>query len=56
MDAELEWGVGHMKIGEPMYRRVRMRVGTTWYAAQIVDMTRGLTHPAPPRSELHLLE
>ena len=52
MDAELEWGVGRMKIGEPMYRRVRMRVGTTWYSAQMVD-TIG---EAPQHSELHFLD
>jgi hypothetical protein len=54
MDAELDWGVGRMKTGEPMYRTVRMRVGTTWYSAQMVD-TFGYGVPAP-HSELHVLE
>jgi hypothetical protein len=53
MDAEMEWGVGHAVGGEPMYRRVRMRVGTTWYSAQMVD-TYGYGEPAP-HSALHFL-
>ncbi len=56
MDAEVEWGIGRAVGGKPMYRPARMRVGTTWYSAQIVEVMRIVTHPAPPRSELHLLE
>jgi hypothetical protein len=52
MDAELEWGIGHAVGGEPMYRSVRMRVGATWYSAQMVDTLLG----APSHSELHFLE
>jgi len=56
MDAELEWGIGRAVGREPLFRHVRIQVGTTWYSAQIVEVMRIVTHPAPPRSELHLLE